>query len=205
MDQVRNNIPGVKLPVLLQAAIDNGIDLSERVFVSKQNTPTQVINAACVAEVFLDILTGSVRITRVDILQDIGLSSSPRLGMEQIEKAFKKSIGYWLTEQLTTDPQTGEILDPRRVYLQTPGYLDGPMELHINVVESDETKNELAVGNYSWILTWTVQPAVRYALLSARKDAGLTEEFLEMPTPCSPANILPLTGTVDDQMTLPGQ
>ncbi|OXA39833.1 Benzaldehyde dehydrogenase (NAD(+)) [Folsomia candida] len=67
----------------------------------------------CAAEVEIDVLTGENRIIRVDILQDVGKSSSPHVDIGQIKGAFVMGLGFFTTEEIIHDETTGELLTTR--------------------------------------------------------------------------------------------
>ena len=58
--------------------------------------------AAC-AEAVIDTLTGENRITRVDILHDVGKSLNPAVDIGQIEGGFVQGMGWLTTEELVFD------------------------------------------------------------------------------------------------------
>ena len=58
--------------------------------------------AAC-SEVLIDQLTGENRVTRIDILHDVGRSINPALDIGQIEGGFVQGMGWLTTEELVFD------------------------------------------------------------------------------------------------------
>jgi xanthine dehydrogenase large subunit len=58
---------------------------------------------ACVAEAVIDTLTGESRITRTDILHDVGKSLNPAIDLGQIEGGFVQGMGWLTTEELWWD------------------------------------------------------------------------------------------------------
>lgn len=136
---------------------------------------------------------------RVDILQDVGQSVNPQIDIDQIKQAFIKSTGFWLNEKPITDLDTGEVLGTGKWNNQAAG----PNDFRVELVECEgNEKFSKAVGEHSFSLSWSIQPAVRHALNAARKDAGLDETFISLPTPCSPENILLLMATDINELNL---
>jgi xanthine dehydrogenase large subunit len=58
--------------------------------------------AAC-SEVVVDTLTGENRVTRIDILHDVGQSLNPAIDIGQIEGGFVQGMGWLTTEELVFD------------------------------------------------------------------------------------------------------
>ena len=58
--------------------------------------------SAC-SEVAIDILTGEMRVLRVDMLHDVGQSINPAVDMGQVEGAFIQGMGWLTTEELVYD------------------------------------------------------------------------------------------------------
>ncbi len=60
--------------------------------------------AAC-SEVVIDTLTGEMRVTRVDLLHDVGASLNPAIDIGQIEGGFVQGMGWLTTEELVFDAE----------------------------------------------------------------------------------------------------
>lgn len=58
---------------------------------------------AAVSEVAVDTLTGEHKLTRVDILHDVGRSLNPAIDRGQIEGGFIQGVGYLTSEELVWD------------------------------------------------------------------------------------------------------
>src|SRR5205085_3608292 len=57
-------------------------------------------NGAAVAEVLVDRLTGASKVTRVDILMDLGRSINPAVDRGQVVGGFVQGLGWVTTEEL---------------------------------------------------------------------------------------------------------
>ena len=68
----------------------------------------------------IDTLTGEKRVTRVDILHDVGRSLNPAIDIGQIEGGFVQGMGWLTTEELVFDGE-GRLLHPCALDLQDPG------------------------------------------------------------------------------------
>jgi len=94
----------------------------------------------CLTEVELDVLTGNYIVGRVDILEDTGESLNPNVDIAQIEGAFMMGLGYWTSEQVVVDPQTGECLTNRTWTYKPPGAKDIPTDLRIELLPRSPNK-----------------------------------------------------------------
>lgn len=186
-------------PAVVKAAYGKTIDLSAtHQWRGADFTPYSIVGVCC-AEIELDVLTGNVLVTRVDIEEDVGESMSPLMDVGQVEGAFMMGLGYWMTEKLVYNRENGELLSNRTWSYKVPGAKDIPVDFRVNFLKN--TPNPVgilrskATGEPGVCLAYAVVLAVRHALVSARKDSGLAEdEWFEMQYPCLPENILPLTG-----------
>lgn len=184
---------------VIKAAYSKTVDLSAvHIWRGTDFQPYPILGVSC-AEVELDLLTGSVLVTRVDIEEDVGESMSPLLDVGQVEGAFMMGLGYWLTEKLVYNRENGELLSNRTWHYKPPGAKDIPVDFRVNFLKNSPNPlgilRSKATGEPAVCMAYGVVLAIRHALVSARKDAGLPEdEWFEMQYPCLPENILPLAG-----------
>ncbi|XP_059220297.1 uncharacterized protein LOC131995558 [Stomoxys calcitrans] len=156
----------------------------------------QEYNIYCIAltEVQVDILTGNHLIKRVDILQDVGESLSPNVDIGQIEGAFVTGLGYWLTEQLVYDRQTGQLLTNNTWTYKTPGAKDIPIDFRIEMLRGPANTtgfmSSKGCGEPPTCLAVSVIFALQHAIQSARQDAGLQREWVRLGAPTTPETIV---------------
>lgn len=184
---------------VVQAAYMKTVDLSSTYLWRAADFVPYPILGVSSAEVELDVLTGNVLVTRVDIEEDVGESMSPLVDVGQVEGAFMMGLGYWLTEKLVYNRENGELLTNRTWHYKAPGAKDIPVDLRVNFLRNSPNPlgilRSKATGEPGVCMAFVAVLAIRHALVSARKDAGLApDEWFEMQYPCLPENILPLTG-----------
>lgn len=136
------------------------------------------------AELEVDILTGNVQVTRIDLLEDVGESMSPGIDIGQLEGSFIMGLGYYLTEALVYDFSTGELTNNRSWNYKVPGAKDIPIDFRVQFLRNSSNPHGVlrskTVGEPAFSMTPVLAYALRYALRSARKDAGLPDEWLPL-------------------------
>ncbi|XP_062544106.1 uncharacterized protein LOC134211342 [Armigeres subalbatus] len=158
------------------------------------------------AEMEVDVLTGNVQIRRVDVLEDTGESISPGIDIGQIEGAFVMGIGLYFTENLVYSGQNGQLLTNRTWNYHLPGMKDIPVDFRVKLIHN--TFNESFVlrskttGEPALNMTVALVFALRRALNSARKDAGLDDEWFTMVAPSTPEQICLAAGSKLEQFVL---
>lgn len=125
--------------------------------------------AAC-TEVLLDTLTGEYRMTRVDILHDVGRSLNPAVDMGQIEGGFIQGVGWLTTEELWWD-DAGRIRTHAPSTYKIPVCSDVPEQFNAKIYERGENVEEAiyrskAVGEPPLMLGMTALHAIKDALAS---------------------------------------
>ncbi|XP_016926106.4 uncharacterized protein [Drosophila suzukii] len=161
--------------------------------------PNYNIYGLSLTELELDILTGNHLIRRVDILEDAGESLSPHIDVGQVEGAFVMGLGYYLTEQLKYDRQTGRILTNRTWNYHPPGAKDIPIDFRIELLQKSPNPvgfmRSKATGEPALCLAVGVLFAMQHAIQSARKDAGLPREWVRLGAPTTPETVVLNSGS----------
>jgi len=163
---------------VVKLAYMNRIQLSAAGFYA---TPKLVVNAdgtgrpfyyfaygAACSEVLVDTLTGEYRMTRVDILHDVGRSLNPAIDMGQIEGGFIQGVGWLTTEELWWD-DAGRIQTHAPSTYKIPVCSDVPEQFYATIYERGDNVEEAiyrskAVGEPPLMLGLSVLHAIKDAL-----------------------------------------
>ncbi|PTT77435.1 xanthine dehydrogenase molybdopterin binding subunit, partial [Pelomonas sp. HMWF004] len=86
-----------------------------------------------VCEALVDTLTGESRITRADLLHDVGSSLNPALDIGQIEGGFIQGLGWLTMEELVWHPATGKLSTHAPSTYKIPTANDCPAELNVQL------------------------------------------------------------------------
>ncbi|XP_055692709.1 uncharacterized protein LOC129795453 [Lutzomyia longipalpis] len=167
-------------------------------FSPEQILPYIVYGAAC-AEIEIDVLTGDFQLRRVDLVEDVGTSVSPRIDVGQIEGSFIMGMGYWLHEKLIYNRTNGELLTDRAWNYKPPGAKDIPVDFRVTLLQtisaSAGVAGSKACSEPAVSMAVVVVSALRKALESARKDAGAPDIFLTLNSSTTKEDILVLAST----------
>ncbi|XP_033150125.1 LOW QUALITY PROTEIN: aldehyde oxidase 4 [Drosophila busckii] len=157
-------------------------------------------------ELELDLLTGNHLIRRVDILEDAGESISPNVDVGQVEGAFVMGLGYYLTELLLYDRQTGRLLTNRTWNYHPPGAKDIPIDFRIELLQKNPNPvgflRSKATGEPAFCLAVGVLFAMQHAIQAARQDAGLPREWVRLGAPTTPETVWLNAGNEVSQFVL---
>jgi xanthine dehydrogenase large subunit len=127
--------------------------------------------AAC-AEVLLDTMTGEMKVTRVDILHDVGHSLNPAIDIGQIEGGFVQGMGWLTTEELVYGAD-GKLKTHAPSTYKIPCASDVPEDFRVALFKSDGNKADTiyrskAVGEPPLMLPISVWCAVMDAVASVK-------------------------------------
>lgn len=146
-------------------------------------------NGAAVSEVLVDTLTGEYRVSRVDILHDVGRSLNPALDIGQIEGGFIQGMGWLTTEELRWD-NAGKLLTTGAATYKIPTAADIPTIFNVALLQ-DQANEEAtiyhskAVGEPPLMLAISVWSALRDAI-SSLSDYRISPA---LDTPATPERV----------------
>lgn len=124
--------------------------------------------AAC-SEVLVDTLTGEYRVTRVDILHDVGRSINPAVDIGQIEGGFVQGMGWLTTEELLWD-DSGKLISDSPSNYKIPTAFDIPEHFNVKLYAAENPEptayRSKAVGEPPLMLAISVWCALRDACAS---------------------------------------
>jgi xanthine dehydrogenase molybdopterin binding subunit len=122
-----------------------------------------------VTEVEVDVLTGSHKICRTDILHDVGDSLNENIDLGQVSGAFVQGMGWVTTEEIKWD-KNGKLLTCSPDTYKIPASNDIPEIFNIKLLENAANENTIrkskAVGEPPFVLAFSVWLAIRYAVSS---------------------------------------
>jgi xanthine dehydrogenase large subunit len=124
-----------------------------------------------VCEALVDTLTGESRITRADLLHDVGNSLNPALDIGQVEGGFIQGMGWLTMEELVWHPTTGLLTTHAPSTYKIPTANDCPTELHTALFgvanASDTIHRSKAVGEPPLLLGFAALLAIKDACAAA--------------------------------------
>ena len=150
--------------------------------------------AAC-GEVAIDILSGEMKVRRVDILHDVGRSINPAIDIGQIEGAFVQGMGWLTTEELVYDDK-GRLLTHAPSTYKIPVASDVPKDFRVALFAGSNREDTIyhskAVGEPPLMLGISVFAAIADAVhwVNPGKPVALD-------APATPEAILKAVGPVD--------
>ena len=145
--------------------------------------------ASC-SEVEIDTLTGEYRVTRADVLHDVGRSLNPAIDRGQVEGAFIQGMGWLTTEELWWDDK-GALRTHAPSTYKIPLASDKPRAFNVRLAEWSENpkrtiKRSKAVGEPPFMLGISVFEAIGHAVASVADYA----ECPRLDAPATPERVL---------------
>ncbi len=191
----RNPKDRYPLEELVKMAYMARISLSEQAYystpgvffdreVSKGNPFFYYVTGICTSEVEVDMLTGSHRILRTDILHDAGESLDWEIDKGQIEGAYVQGAGWVTMEELIYNAK-GVLLTASPDSYKIPGIADIPEDFRVCAFKGNPFKDGIrgsrAIGEPPFIYGLSVWLAIKEAVRlyrggSFRFDLPATKE-----------------------------
>ncbi|KAL1925143.1 uncharacterized protein VTP21DRAFT_26 [Calcarisporiella thermophila] len=200
----REKMPNATLKELAHAAYMDRVNLSAQGFYATPDIGYDwqtnsgmlyyyfTLGAACV-EVEVDVATGEHVTVRADIVMDVGRSLNRAIDMGQVEGAFVQGAG-WCTMEETLFFPDGRLFTRGPGNYKLPGFRDIPRDFRVSILKGVEYKHlktiasSKGVGEPPLFLGSGVYFAIRDAVKSARKDAGVTEP-VRIDSPATPERV----------------
>ncbi|CAF4846895.1 unnamed protein product [Pieris macdunnoughi] len=160
---------------LIQSAYSQGVNLQANYHVTTADQDPIRSAGVSLTEVELDIITGESLVLRVDLVEDIGTSINPEIDVGQIEGAFIMGLGYWTSEHIIYDKETGQILTDRTWTYHIPQAKDIPIDFRIQLRRNHNpvaTLGARAVAEPATCLAVSVAFALKAALANSREESG---------------------------------
>jgi xanthine dehydrogenase large subunit len=163
---------------LIGVAYHQRVSLGERGFyatpgigfdwANENNHPFLYFTNGCAAsEVLIDRFTGQLRVTRADVLMDIGRPINPGIDRGQLTGGFIQGMGWLTTEELKYSPE-GVLWSHSPTTYKIPNVTDVPEVFNVDWIENDENTVNLrrskAVGEPPLLLAVSAWTAVKHAL-----------------------------------------
>ena len=144
-------------------------------------------HGCAVSEVLVDTLSGENRITRVDILHDVGASLNPELDIGQIEGGFVQGAGWLTMEELVWD-DAGHLRTHAPSTYKIPGFADQPEHFNVALYTNENTVKTVyrskAVGEPPFMLGTSAFLALSDAV------AACGDRYPDLQAPATPEQVL---------------
>ncbi|XP_052893269.1 xanthine dehydrogenase/oxidase-like isoform X2 [Anopheles moucheti] len=206
MKPIREELKDASWETIVENSYYKNVDLCATYMYKASDLQPYIIWGLTCTEVEIDVLTGNVQLRRVDILEDTGESLSPGIDIGQVEGAFIMGVGYYLTEALIYDPQTGALLTNRTWTYKPPGAKDIPIDFRVRFLQKSTNATGVlrskATGEPAMNMTVSVLCALRNAVRAARIDAGLPNEWVQLGAPSTPDQVYLASGNSVEQYLL---
>jgi xanthine dehydrogenase/oxidase len=160
------------------------------------------------SEVLVDVLTGEIRVEKVDILMDLGHQLDAAIDIGQLQGGFVMAMGWLLSEELRWNAN-GTQLNLGTWEYKIPTAYDIPVEFNVALLKDVPNQSPTAVkgskmqSEPAMALVASILLAVKQALYAARKDNGLGEEWFQLDAPLTPENIRKQCGSAVDKFYIP--
>jgi xanthine dehydrogenase large subunit len=143
---------------------------------------------AALTEVEVSGLTGEHRVTRVDVLHDVGASLVPSIDRGQVEGAYIQGLGWLTCEEVLFNPK-GVLLTHSPDTYKVPALGEAPEDFRVALLQRAPQHNTIhgskAVGEPPLMLAIGVIAALRDAIRGFNPD-----RHADLKVPCTPESVL---------------
>jgi len=171
-----------------------------------KNASTYLVYGACVSEVLLDVLTGDVRLEKVDVVMDLGNQLDAAVDIGQVQGGFVQALGYLFTEKMAWK-EDGQNLNLGTWEYKVPSAYDIPLEFNVALLKDSPNPNGVkeskAVAEPAMHLIGSPYLAVKNAIYAARQEVGLGSDWFMLNSPICNQEVRAAIGVPQDQMLLP--
>ena len=126
-------------------------------------------NGVACSEIEIDRFTGDMRVTRVDLIMDVGVSLNPGIDRGQVIGGFVQGMGWCSGEELVYNDR-GQLLSYSPTTYKIPAITDVPTDLNVRFLDNPHNAVSLyrskAVGEPPLLLGLSVWLAAKDALAS---------------------------------------
>ncbi|XP_043920190.1 xanthine dehydrogenase-like [Protopterus annectens] len=177
--------PGTPWNEIIMKCFSAGVNLTAQYWVWPEPQPDYAPQynsyGVTVAEAELDVLTGEHQLSQVDILFDCGESLNPAIDVGQVEGCFVMGLGYWFTEKVIYDLNTGALLTNNTWEYKPPSSKDIPIIFNIELLKDAPNPTGVlrskASGEPPLCMSSAALFAVKRAVESARAETGQKDYF----------------------------
>ncbi|XP_055877626.1 uncharacterized protein LOC106059685 [Biomphalaria glabrata] len=208
MRPIREKFPDASWKELCAKCVQNRIDLNAH---HSYTLPvgSKILQyftyCAAVIETEVDVLTGESQIRRVDLMADFGESLNPTIDIGQAEGAFVMGLGYYLSEDIIFDGQTGRILNDGTWEYKPPTTKDIPIDWRVYLLPDTPNpsgiRSSKAVGEPTISLAVGALLANKLAVHSARKDLFGANDYIPSVSPYTVERVQQSVGLTADKLT----
>lgn len=171
-----------------------------------KNSNSYNVYGACVSEVLLDVLTGDVRMEKVDVVMDLGHQLNAAVDVGQVQGGFVMALGYLFTEKSAWNSD-GKSMHLGTWEYKVPSAYDIPLEFNIGLLKDSPNPNGVlgskAVAEPAMHLIGSPYLAVKNAIYAAREEMGLGSDWFMLQTPLCNQEVRAAIAVPQDQMILP--
>lgn len=140
---------------------------------------------AAVSEVEVDGFTGTFKLLRVDIVQDVGESLNPLVDQGQVEGGFVQGMGWLTMEELVWDEE-GRLRTYAPSTYKIPTISEIPEAFHVHLLTRASQDGTIygskAVGEPPFMLAFSVREAIRAAIA----EFGANPVYVPLASPATP-------------------